>query len=244
MRNLVFFFLLSILPFIAISQKGFQLGLGINHILANNESQILLNEYKVNISNLYGASLNVDYRFNNEFKLKSGLEYKSQNLDFQNLSTFRAEYISIPLIFNYAFLKFEKAGLSFGIDAGVSFDKPVIQSIDLLSTSRESELNKETIARLQVDTDRLPTRVFEFNDYLSLRLGITATYNLGKRGLLNFFAHSTNYGFDWDFPFRVNEQVIIYGEVVSNKLNVGNLNISNTGIQFGLYYTFGTLTFK
>ena len=244
MKNFTFCLLIFLLPLFATGQKGFQFGLGINQITIKNQPTKYLNENKVKTSNLYGASLNVDYRFNNEFKLKSGLEYKSQNIDFQNLSTFRAEYISIPLIFNYAFLKFEKAGLSFGIDAGVSFDKPVIQSIDLLSTSRESELNKETIARLQVDTDRLPTRVFEFNDYLSLRLGITATYNLGKRGLLNFFAHSTNYGFDWDFPFRVNEQVIIDGEVVSNKLNVGNLNISNTGIQFGLYYTFGTLTFK
>jgi len=135
MKILIFSFFLFTFPFVLMSQKGFQIGVGLNHILTNNESQILLNEDKVNISNLYGASLNIDYRFNEQFKLKSGLEYKSQNIDLENLTNYRAEYISIPLILNITVLQLEKSGLSFSLDAGGSFDKPVFSSIDLIIKS-------------------------------------------------------------------------------------------------------------
>ena len=244
MKNLVFSFLLFSFPLILISQKGFQIGAGLNYILSNNESQIYLNEDKVSISNLYGASLNLDYRFNEQFKLKSGLEYKSQNIDLENLTNYRAEYISIPLIFNITVLQLEETGLSFSLDAGGSFDKPVFSSIDLISNSRLADSDIKTITKFQLDTDGLPTRVFEFDHHISLRLGINATYNIGKRGQLNFFVHKTNRGFNWYFPFRINEQIFINGQEISNIDRKGVFSVTNTGFQFGLYYTFGTLTFK
>jgi len=239
-RNLSFYFLLSILPFIAVSQKGFQFGLGLNQITTKSETTI--NRYEVKTSNLYGASLNIDYSFSNKFRIKSGLEYKSQNIDFGNFIYERAEYISIPIIFNYNFLQLEKSGLSFGIDVGFSFDKPSIQSVPIIFSSIDED--KKTITTLEFDIDGLPSRIFEFSDYGSLRYGITATYNIGKRGQLNFFAHSSTFLFAWGFPLRVNEQVLIDGQEISNISNLFNLDISSTGIQFGLYYTFGTLTFK
>jgi len=239
-RNLSFYFLLSILPFIAVSQKGFQFGLGLNQITTKSETTI--NRYEVKTSNLYGASLNIDYSFSNKFRIKSGLEYKSQNIDFGNFIYERAEYISIPIIFNYNFLQLEKSGLSFGIDVGFSFDKPAIQSVPIIFSSIDED--KKTITTLEFDIDGLPSRIFEFSDYGSLRYGITATYNIGKRGQLNFFAHSSTFLFAWGFPLRVNEQVLIDGQEISNISNLFNLDISSTGIQFGLYYTFGTLTFK
>lgn len=244
MKILVFSFFLFTFPFILLGQKGFQIGVGLNHILTNNKSQLLLNDYKVNISNLYGASLNIDYRFNEQFKLKSGLEYKTQNIDLENLTNYRVEYISIPLILNITVLQLHETGLSFGIDVGGSFDKPVVSSIDFISISKELELKKETITTFQLDTDGLPTRVFEFDHHLSVRLGINATYNIGKRGQLKFFVHKTNRGFNWYFPFRINEQMFINGQETSNIDRKGGFSVSNTGIQFGLYYTFGTLTFK
>lgn len=195
MKNVVFIIFLFTFPLVLICQKGFQLGIGLNHILTNNESQIFLNQDKANISNLYGASLNIDYRFNEQFRLKSGLEYKSQNIDLENLTNYRAEYISIPLIFNITLLQLEKSGLSFSLDAGGSFDKPVVSSIDYIKLSEDSELKKETITTFRLDTDGLPSRVFEFSDHISIRLGINITYNIGKRGQLNFFVHKTNRGF-------------------------------------------------
>jgi len=100
------------------------------------------------------------------------------------------------------------------------------------------------MTRFQLDTDGLPSRVFEFNDHISLRLGINATYNIGKRGQLHFFVQKTNRGFNWYFPYRVNEQVFIDGQEISNNDSKGGFRVSNTGLQFGIYYTFGTLTFK
>ncbi|HMU05760.1 MAG TPA: outer membrane beta-barrel protein [Saprospiraceae bacterium] len=244
MKNLVFSFLLFSFPLILISQKGFQIGAGLNYILSNNESQIYLNEDKVSISNLYGASLNLDYRFNEQFKLKSGLEYKSQKINLENLTSYRAEYISIPLILNITVLQLEETGLSFSLDAGGSFDKPVVSSFDYIKLSEDSELKKETPTTFRLDTDGLPTRVFEFDHHISLRLGINATYNIGKRGQLNFFVHKTNRGFNWYFPFRINEQIFINGQEISNIDRKGVFSVTNTGFQFGLYYTFGTLTFK
>ena len=244
MKNLVFSFLLFSFPLILISQKGFQIGAGLNYILSNNESQIYLNEDKVSISNLYGASLNLDYRFNEQFKLKSGLEYKSQKINLENLTSYRAEYISIPLILNITVLQLEETGLSFSLDAGGSFDKPVVSSFDYIKLSEDSELKKETTTTFRLDTDGLPTRVFEFDHHISLRLGINATYNIGKRGQLNFFVHKTNRGFNWYFPVRINEQIFINGQEISNIDRKGGFRVSNTGFQFGLYYTFGTLTFK
>ena len=244
MKNLVFSFLLFSFPLILISQKGFQIGAGLNYILSNNESQIYLNEDKVSISNLYGASLNLDYRFNEQFKLKSGLEYKSQKINLENLTSYRAEYISIPLILNITVLQLEETGLSFSLDAGGSFDKPVVSSFDYIKLSEDSELKKETPTTFRLDTDGLPTRVFEFDHHISLRLGINATYNIGKRGQLNFFVHKTNRGFNWYFPVRINEQIFINGQEISNIDRKGVFSVTNTGFQFGLYYTFGTLTFK
>jgi long-subunit fatty acid transport protein len=244
MKNLVLSFLLFTLPLVLISQKGFQIGVGLNHILTNNESQTYLNEDKVNISNLYGASLNIDYRFNDEFRLKSGLEYKTQNIDLENLTNQKAEYVSIPLILNITVLQLEKSGLSFSLDAGVSFDKAVFSSMNYSSISKDSELKKETITSFRFDADDVQSRVFEFNDHISLRLGINATYNIGKRGQLNFFVHKSNNGFNWNFPINVNEQVFINGQETSNTDRKGSFNLKNTGIQFGLYYTFCTLTFK
>ena len=244
MKNVVFIFFLFTFPVILISQKGFQLGAGLNHILTNNESQIYLNEDKANISNLYGASLNIDYRFNEQFRLKSGLEYKTQNLNLENLTNYRVEYISIPLILNIIVLQLEKSGLSFSLDAGGSFDKPVVSSIDYIKLSEDSELKKETITTFRLDTDGLPSRVFEFSDHISLRLGINVTYNMGKRGQVNFFVHKTNRGFSNYFTLNVNEKVSINGQEVSNNDSRGGFGVSNTGVQFGLYYTFGTLTFK
>jgi hypothetical protein len=244
MKNVVFSFFLFTLPFVLISQKGFQIGVGLNHILSNNESQKYLNEDKVTISNLYGASLNLDYRFNDEFRLKSGLEYKTQNIDLENLTNQKAEYVSIPLILNITVLQLEKSGLSFSLDAGVSFDKAVFSSINYSSSSKDSELKKETITSFRFDAEDLQSRVFEFNDHISFRLGINATYNIGKRGQLNFFVHKSNNGFSWNFPITVNEQVFIDGQEISNTVSKGSFNLSNAGIQFGLYYTFGTLAFK
>jgi hypothetical protein len=227
-----------------MSQKGFQIGVGLSQIITNSRPTKFLNQDEVKISNLYGASLNVDYSFSNKFRIKSGLEYKLRNIDFENLTNYRAEYISIPLILNYNFLQMEKSGLTIGIDAGVSFDKPVFQSIDLKKTSKQSDINKETITTLQMDSEGLPARVFEFSDYISFRFGVSAKYNLGKRGQLNFFAQSTSYGVANILTYKVNEQVSIDGKEISNKSTVNDLDISNKGIQFGLYYTFGTLTFK
>lgn len=244
MKILVFCFFLFTFPIVLISQKGFQIGVGLNHIQTNNETQKYLNEDRVFISNLYGASLNMEYRFNEQFKLKSGLEYKSQNLDLENLTNYRAEYISIPLILNITVLQLEKSGLSFSLDVGGSFDKPVLSSTDYIKLSEDSELKKEIITTFRLDTDGLPSRVFEFNDYISLRLGINATYNIGKRGQLHFFVHKTNWGFSNYFPISVNEQVSINGQEISNTVSNGGFSVSNKGIQFGLYYTFGTLTFK
>ena len=134
--------------------------------------------------------------------------------------------------------------LEISLDAGGSFDKPVVSSIDYIKLSEDSELKKETITTFRLDTDGLPSRVFEFNDHISLRLGINATYNIGKRGQLNFFVHKTNKGFNGYFPYRVNEQVFIDGQEVSNIDSKGGFRVSNTGIQFGIYYSSGTLTFK
>lgn len=242
MNKLVFCIFTIIFPLMVKGQKGFQIGVGLNHIITNNETIKYFNEDEVKVSNLYGASLNIDYRFDDKFTLKSGLEYKSQNIDFENLTNYRVEYISIPLILNINVLKLEQEGLSFGVDAGVSFDKPSLYSGTSIINS--SDGNRETITKFQLDSDNLPTRVFEFSDFISLRLGINATYNIGKRGQLNFFVHKTNNGFKWGFPYSVNEQVSLDGQEISNVTKGGYLNISNTGIQFGLYYTFGTLTFK
>lgn len=62
------------------------------------------------------------------------------------------------------------------------------------------------------------------------------------KGLPN--VHKSNNGFSWNFPINVNEQVFINGQETSNIDRKGGFNLKNTGIQFGLNYTFGTLTFK
>ncbi len=244
MRNLFFCILLFTLPIVLLGQKGVQWGVGLNHIITNIETKKYLNEDNLKISNLYGASLNLDYSFSDKFRIKSGLEYKVQNIDFQNLNSYKVEYISIPLILSYNFLQLEKSGLSFGIDAGVSFDKPAFQSRYFSKTSTIAGMNSKTITTLEINSEELPKRVFEFNDYMSLRFGINAKYNIGKRGQLNFFAHSTSYGISNILTYRLNERVTVDGTEVSNKSVVNNIGISNKGIQFGLYYTFGTLTFK
>ena len=244
MRNLFIFIFLFTLPLTLISQKGFQIGVGLNQIVTKSKTSKYLNDDAIKISNLYGASLNLDYSFSNKFRIKSGLEYKLQNIDFENLTKYRAEYISIPFILNYNFIQSEKAGLTIGIDAGFSFDKPVFQPINFTKISNQSDINKETITTLYLFSEGLPARVFEFSDYISLRFGISAKYNLGKRGQLNFFAQSTSYGVANISTYFVNEKVSINGIETSNKSVVNDLDISNKGIQFGLYYTFGTLTFK
>ena len=79
MRTLIFCIFSLTFPFILSSQKGFQLGIGLNQLITNTETKTYLNEDKIHISNLYGASLNVDYSFSSKFKIKSGLEFKFES---------------------------------------------------------------------------------------------------------------------------------------------------------------------
>lgn len=244
MRSLIIYILAFTFSISLMSQKGFQLGLGLDYNVVNIHSGKYLNDSRINISNLYGVSFNLDYSFNSKFKIKSGLEYKTQNINFENLINYRAEYLSIPLVFNYNFLQLEKSGLSFGIDAGISLDKPVFKDLDLQGTSTTNGSSLKTITTLKIDPSVLPSRVFEFNDYLSFRFGISAKYNLGKRGQLNIFGNALLHGFEDVIPFTTNKKVLVNGVEISNDTYQNNLNISNKGFQFGVYYTFGTLTFK
>lgn len=244
MRTLIFCIFSLTVPLILSSQKGFQLGIGLNQLITNTETKNYLNEDKIHISNLYGASLNVDYSFSSKFKIKSGLEFKFQNIEFENFTNYRAEYVSIPLIFNYNFIQSEKSGFALGIDAGVSFDKPVFRSSEVTKISRLAGNNIENITTLKIDPSDIRSGVFEFNDYLSVRLGISAKYNLGKRGQLNFFAQSVHKGFENNLIYILSEIVLKNGNVNSNSTSYNYLKLANNGFQFGLYYTFGTLTFK
>ena len=123
-------------------------------------------------------------------------------------------------------------------------DKPVFETQDLIRQSRISGSNKSTITRINLDPIGLPTSVFEVTDYMSLRFSVSAKYNMGKRGQLNFFAHSTINGFSDYLPYNITVQETTDGIVTSNKSIRDAVKVSNTGTQFGLYYTFGTLTFK
>ncbi|MFN8339025.1 MAG: outer membrane beta-barrel protein [Saprospiraceae bacterium] len=244
MKTLTIFVLILTFPLLLNSQKGFQLGLGLDYNVVNIHSGKYQNGSKINISNLYGFSLNLDYSFNSKFRLKSGLEYKSQNIKFENLTNYRAEYLSIPIVFNYNFIQLEKSGLSFGVDAGISLDKPVYKDLFFQSGIASNSSSLKTVTTLTIDPNGLPSRVFEFSDYLSFRFGVSAKYNMGKRGQLNFFGNVILRGFEDVIPFTTNKKVLDNGAEISNDTYQNNLSISNKGFQFGVYYTFGTLTFK
>jgi len=243
-RNLSFYFLLSILPFIAVSQKGFQFGVGFNHNIVQTETIKYLNDNELKVSNIYGLSVNLDYTLSSKCRIKSGFEYKSQSLDFGRFLNTNAEYIMIPIVFNYNFSHLERSGLTLGIDAGFSFDKPIFKSFNTSTTSRESETTKETVTRINMNTQSLPTGVFEFYDYISLRYGFSAKYNMGKSGQLNFYAQIIDWGIDGGFLFETNEIITVDGQVTSSQTTKNYFNMATAGLQFGLYYTFGTLTFK
>jgi len=245
MKNLIFCFLFITFPLLLSSQKGFQFGVGFNHNIAQNNTIKYFNDNDLIISNLYGASLNIDYSFNSKFRIKSGIEYKSQNILFSSLLSFNAEYIIIPIIFNYNFLHLERSGLTLGIDAGLSLDKTIFQTASARRTLIESEIKQETITTLRLDTENfLPIKVLDFPNSVSVRFGISAIYNIGKRGQLNFFVQRIYFGHDDSVPYTVGEQIIVDGQEISNRFNRESLKISTAGLQFGLYYTFGTLTFK
>lgn len=244
MKSLLIYILAFAFPLSVMSQKGFQLGLGLDYNVVNIHSGKYLNDSKISISNLHGVTLNLDYSFNSKFRIKSGLEYKSQNIRFENLTNYRAEYLSIPVVFNYNFLHLEKSGLSFGLDAGISLDKPVFKDLSFQSISKTNGSSVQTVTSLHIDPSGLPSRVFEFNDYLSFRFGLSAKYNLGKRGQLNFFGNVNLGGFNQSIPFTTNKKVFDNGVETSNETYQNYLKLTNSGYRFGVYYTFGTLSFK
>jgi len=244
MKNLIFCFLFITFPLLLSSQKGFQFGIGFNHNIVQTETIKFLNDNELKVSNLYGLSVNLDYTFSNKFRIKSGIEYKSQNLDFGRFLNANVEYIMIPIVVNYNFLHLKRSGLTLGIDAGFSFDKPIFESVNTISTSRESETTKRIVTRINMNIQTLPSGVFEFNDYISLRYGVSAKYNMGKRGQLNFYAQIMDWGVDQSFLFETSEIITVDGQVTSNQTTKNYFDMATAGLQFGLYYTFGTLTFK
>ena len=118
------FFILLLVPILVKSQKGFQIGVGF-HSMPFNASEYRIEVYNESIYSKtpFGLSLNTDYTFNDKLRIKSGLEYKFQNISFNNITDFRAEFFSIPVILNYNFPKINKYGLTLGLDLGISLDK-------------------------------------------------------------------------------------------------------------------------
>lgn len=242
--NTLLYFILLLIPIMAKSQKGFQLGLGLQSMPFNSESRsnnIYSDAIKLKVP--WGFSLNTDYTFNDRLRLKSGLEYKFQNISVNSLVNFRAEFFNIPVILNYNFPKITKYGLTLGLDLGFSLDKlsGYVQTLDYTSFNGE-EVTKLDI--LMQTNSVFPLKAFQFNN-ISGRVGINVKKDIGNRGHLNFYVHGifpvgtpdelrVNFDRTYSIPPSVSLRVI-YEELV---------DITPKGIQFGMYYTFGTLTFK
>jgi hypothetical protein len=238
------FCILLLVLILVKSQQGFQIGVGF-HSMPFNASEYRIDVYNESIYSKtpFGFSLNTDYTINDKFRIKSGLEYRFQNISFNNITDFRAEFFSIPVIFNYNFPKINKYGLTLGLDLGISVDKlsSYLQSFDYKT------FNGEEVTQLDIvmQTNSVaPLQAFEFNN-LSGRLGINIKKDIGKRGHLNFYIHGVfpvgnpdelRLNFDRQFSIPPNVSLrVVYEET---------LNITPKGFQFGMYYTFGTLTFK
>ncbi len=244
LRTFSCFFILLLVPILVKSQKGFQIGVGF-HSMPFNASEYRIEVYNESIYSKtpFGLSLNTDYTFNDKLRIKSGLEYKFQNISFNNITDFRAEFFSIPVILNYNFPKINKYGLTLGLDLGISLDKlsNYLQTLDYKIINGDTETKLDIVMQTN---SVAPLKAVEFNN-ISGRAGINVKKDMGSRGHLNFYIHGIfpigkpdelRLNFDRQFSIPPNVSLrVIYEEL---------LNITPKGLQFGMYYTFGTLTFK
>lgn len=224
-------------------QNGLQIGLGV--LTTAGVAKTIDTEYSesIYVSNQYGISLNTDYSFSNKFRIKSGLEYQFQNVSVNKIFNFRAEYFSIPVIFNYNLPKIDKYGLTLGLDAGFSLEKLLgYRDYFMFSSQNNADiLNME----VNMETNKsFPYKAFGFSSIL-FRFGLNIKKDMGNHGHLNFYIHSslparTNFGMD----INIKKESIIDNVVFPNIEYEKSVNLKRNNIQFGLYYTFGTLTFK
>jgi hypothetical protein len=135
------------------------------------------------------------------------------------------------------------SGLTLGLDAGFTIDKLLGYHQLFGFSSRDNN----SIRNLQIDMstyNTFPTKAFEF-DNISWRLGLNLKKDLGKHGHLNFYLHS-------DIPYiatylmniKIQKEVILDNVPMPVISYEKNLNLKPKGLRFGVYYTFGTLTFK
>jgi len=67
--------------------------------------------YQANLGSQYGASLNVDYYLSKRWAIRSGLEYRIQEVNVNDVNRLNTDNFSIPLLINYNFYHNEKAKL-------------------------------------------------------------------------------------------------------------------------------------
>ncbi len=217
------------------AQKGLRLGVGTNVLLGDTDKfEIGTYNTEVNLKTPVGFSLVTEYGLSDRIMLRSGLEYKFQNVKIGNSGNYRAELISVPLLLDYQFYRNENKRYSFGVTGGISFDRLVN---NYASYTVENKVGKLVDIDLTLGDD-YRSKALEFKGY-SIRLGLNLKKEIANKHQINLFALATyNRGFFMNMKTKysgIPPEGVFYSEYRSAFM------ISNESIMIGANYTFGSL---
>lgn len=225
-----------------VAQKGLKVGLGAYTMTGNADAFTYADSLEViKVKTPISFTLNLDYHFSQKLSLKSGLEYRRQGVQINDYQSFTTESYGIPLLIQYNFIN--KKSFSLGVVGGVFMDRLVHNQSFLTQTTQKGGVISEEV-KIDMGTYKDASGSSLHFQHLSLRLGINASKKLAENKIINFFAtfqyrRSTPdfYAkFERSYNYAPNVDLTLYYDKYAP--------LARSGIQFGLYYTFGTLTFK
>ena len=222
------------------AQKGLRLGVGTNVLSGNTDKFQIFDLYPedVTLKTPVGMSLIAEYGISERLMIRSGMEYKFQNIKIAEFGYFRAEFISIPILVDYQLFHNEEKKYSFGITGGLSLDKIGNNSAFY---RRHTLINGDS--EIHVSTFyTVPIRVLEFTD-ISGRFGLNFKKELSNKHQVNLYVMYYTPLSDFQFYVNVHLKRTVFSPPTVFVLSESDdrFKLLNQGLMIGVNYTFGPL---
>ncbi len=221
-------------------QKGFRLGVGTNVLTGNTDNFQIFDEFPedVTLKTPIALSLIAEYGISDRLMIRSGMEYRFQNIKITEFEYFRAEFVSIPILVDYQLYRNEEKRYSFGLSGGVSLDK-------IGNNGAYFGHSTQTLGTIEMESTTIsaePTKVLDFKE-VSGRFGLNFKKELGDRHQVSLFVMYYTPLRKNSFPVYAHQERIVLSPpnvfIISDTKD--SFNLLKKGLLIGVYYTFGPL---
>jgi hypothetical protein len=178
----------------------------------------------------YGISLHCDYRMSSSYILKTRVEFTRQNLNIPFLNQEELSIISVPVLIHKSLTKNMDHKWNLGVEGGFSWD----------FIAKMNKMFKEPTG-LYVASVQSQRSVSNFQKpNITARLGLNIAKTMNNNSTIQFYLYYHRSLQNWDkIYFETESPIEIDNKFYSLQVIRNIIDLSQNGLQFGVYFGFG-----